>query len=99
MKKILIVAIFGLLISASTLKAQDTTRIKQNETLAGWTKVKSSEVPAALRQELSKAVYSGWENSTLYRNASSDKYFVKIKNENGQTSTYYFDASGKPTKP
>jgi len=58
------------------------------------TRVKSSEIPASLRQTLQGAEYKGWENSTLYRSPNSDLYTIDISDAN-RTRSYRFDKNGK----
>jgi hypothetical protein len=60
------------------------------------TLVRSSEIPAGLRQSLQSSEYTGWESSRIYRTKNGE-YLVEIKN-NGATKTHRFDANGKPIK-
>jgi hypothetical protein len=57
--------------------------------------VTSSEIPASLRMTLSgDEKYKGWENSTIYRNRTSNDYMIEVRD--GSTSnTYYFDSEGR----
>lgn len=60
-------------------------------------KIKSSEVPANLKQTLSGSQYSGWEQGTIYRSKNNDAYVLEM-NTNGQTQVHRFGADGKPSR-
>ncbi|HYC84634.1 MAG TPA: hypothetical protein VEB86_05400, partial [Chryseosolibacter sp.] len=57
--------------------------------------VTAGEVPSGLRLTLSgDDRYKGWENSTIYRNRTTNDYMVEIR-DGSTTNTYYFDSEGK----
>jgi hypothetical protein len=56
--------------------------------------VSSSELPVSLRTTLQGDQYKGWENSTVYRNKSTNEYMVEIR-DGSSSKTYYFDKDGK----
>jgi hypothetical protein len=58
-------------------------------------RVQTNDVPAALRKTLEDPMYAGWENSTIWRNKTTDEYTVEILNGT-TTKTYRFDKNGKP---
>lgn len=60
-------------------------------------KVKSSEIPASLKETLKGSQYSGWEQGTLYRSKNNDAYVLEM-NTNGQTQVHRFGADGKPSR-
>lgn len=74
-------------------------------------KVSVSELPASLRTTLQAPEYKGWENSTVYYNATTGQYSYQAPAMNGTTSAtttktqpqwYHFDKAGKrlpDTKP
>lgn len=56
--------------------------------------VQSSDIPASLRQTLGDSRYNGWENTTIYRDKTSNDYYFDLNN--GSSSTQYrFDKNGK----
>jgi Ni/Co efflux regulator RcnB len=59
------------------------------------TLVRSSDVPASLRQSLQGSDYNGWENGQVYKTKKG--YTVEIR-KNGMVKTHYFDANGQPIK-
>ncbi len=65
--------------------------------LKDMTALKSTEIPASLRETLQGAQYKGWDASTskIYRNQTSDLYVVQIT-DGTMTKTYRFDKQGKP---
>lgn len=75
-----------------TMKSgQDMT---SDQSMKGWTKVNSSDIPASLRSTLSSSQYSGWEKSTVYVNQAGDRYSVRL-GDASSPRTYYFDKTGK----
>jgi hypothetical protein len=59
--------------------------------------ISSSEIPSSLRMTLGDDQYKGWENSSIYRNRTSNDYMLELKNDNpNSTTVYYFDKEGKP---
>jgi hypothetical protein len=60
-------------------------------------KVKTTEIPASLRKTLEDPMYTGWENSTIYRNKTNDQYTLELMSGT-TTKTYHFDKAGKPIK-
>lgn len=94
------------------VQAQDTTSFKKSDStslqqptqqrpgsvqLRDMTTLKSTEIPAALRETLQAPQYKGWDASTskIYRNQTSDLYVVQIQ-DGTMTKTYRFDKDGKP---
>ena len=59
------------------------------------TRVKSSDVPEALRQALQSPEYKGWENGAIYKSKSNSNYTIVINN-GGKKETYRFGPDGKP---
>jgi hypothetical protein len=57
-------------------------------------RVPASQVPTALRQTLKSSKYTGWENSTVYLNKSTNEYSVDLMDGN-VLKTYRFDQNGK----
>lgn len=55
--------------------------------------VSSSEIPVMLRTTLSEDKYKGWENSSIYRNKSTNEYMIEIR-DGSAARTYYFDKNG-----
>ncbi|HZY79496.1 MAG TPA: hypothetical protein VFE50_08235 [Cyclobacteriaceae bacterium] len=111
MKKIGMIAAAALFASAFAVQAQDTTSFKRQDSssvsqqpeqqqsirLKDMTVVKSTEVPASLRETLQGPQYKGWDAATtkIYRNQTSDLYVVQIQ-DGTMTKTYRFDKDGKP---
>jgi hypothetical protein len=56
--------------------------------------VRSNDIPSSLRITLRGDQYKGWENSTVYRNRSTNEYMVEIR-DGSKTNTFYFDKDGK----
>ena len=59
--------------------------------------VQTAEVSASLRKTLEDPMYVGWENSTIWRNKTTNEYTIELLSGN-TTKTYRFDKSGKPIK-
>lgn len=111
MKKIMMIASAMLLGGVVAVQAQDTTSFKKQDTtslqqpaaqqpstgLKDMTALKSTEIPANLRETLQGTQYQGWDASTskIYRNQTSDLYVVQIQ-DGTMTKTYRFDKNGKP---
>jgi hypothetical protein len=106
-KSILILA--GVLCLSGAAMAQDPAQTKDStnqQTVPSteqnykkdMVKIKSTEVPASLKTTLQGTEYKGWENGTVYRNENSDMYLVEVSN-GGTSTSYRFDANGKPIKP
>lgn len=111
MKKIMLTVASLLFVCALTANAQDTTRTQsktQSQTqmkepstnLRDLTKVKSNELPEALRSTLQSSEYKGWDSSTsnVYRNKAGDIYTVEIIDANNVRMVYHFDKDGKLIK-
>ena len=88
--------------SDSTSMQQPTQQPTQTQqpgttTLRDMTALKSTEIPANLRETLQGPSYKGWDASTskIYRNQTSDLYVVQIQ-DGTMTKTYRFDKEGKP---
>lgn len=60
-------------------------------------KVQTTDIPASLRKTLEDPMYVGWENSTIWRNKTTDEYTVELMSGT-TTKTYRFDKTGKPIK-
>ena len=103
MKKLMLTIAAVFCLSAVAVHAQDpqkkdTTQQSQNYR-EDMTVVQSSEIPESLRTTLQDAQYTGWETGTIYTNKAKDSYVVEIKDATtNKTTTYRFDASGKPMK-
>lgn len=107
------IAAVALFASAFAAQAQDTTSFKRQDSssvsqqptqqpqqsikLKDMTVLKSTEVPASLRETLQAPQYKGWDAATskIYRNQTSDLYVVQIQ-DGTMTKTYRFDKDGKP---
>ena len=61
------------------------------------TKIKVTDVPAALYQTLQGAEYKGWDeqSSTIYKSKTGNLYTVEIQDGN-KTRVFHFDGDGKP---
>ena len=99
MKKILFIVAGLLFITAATF-AQDTTRVQKSpEQTQNYTqdmiKIKSTDVPEAVKLTLQAPQYQGWETAPLYRSKNNDMYIVEFKNAT-ETKTFRFGADGKP---
>lgn len=90
----------------TSYKRQDSTSLQQEQPtqqqpgsvqLKDMTSLKSTEIPAALRETLQAPQYKGWDASTskIYRNQTSDLYVVQIQ-DGTMTKSYRFDKDGKP---
>lgn len=82
------------------LEEQQPTQADQqpgSTKLKDMTALKSTEIPATLRETLQAPTYKGWDASTtkIYRNQTSDLYVVQIQ-DGTMTKTYRFDKEGKP---
>jgi hypothetical protein len=110
MKKVILIASAMLLGGIVAVQAQDTTSYKKQDStslqqptqqpstqLKDMTALKSTEIPANLRETLQAPQYQGWDASTskIYRNQTSDLYVVQIQ-DGTMTKTYRFDKNGKP---
>jgi hypothetical protein len=73
---------------------QESNQMTQKKDMV---KVQTADVPASLRKTLADPMYVGWENSTIWRNKTTDEYTVELLSGN-TTKTYRFDKSGKPIK-
>jgi hypothetical protein len=71
--------------------------MKSDQSMKGWTKVNSSDIPASLRSTLGGSQYSGWEKSSVYVNQAGDRYSVRL-GDASSPRTYYFDRTGKPVE-
>jgi hypothetical protein len=71
--------------------------MKGDQSLKGWTKVNSADIPASLRSTLSSSQYSGWEKSSIYVNQAGDRYSLRL-GDAASPKTFYFDKSGKPVE-
>jgi len=106
------IAAGALFMGTVAVQAQDTTSFKRSDStslqqptsqepgstkLKDMTALKSTEIPAALRETLQAPQYKGWDASTtkIYRNQTSDLYVVQIQ-DGTMTKTYRFDKDGKP---
>jgi hypothetical protein len=71
--------------------------MRGDQSMKGWTKVNSADLPASLRSTLSSSQYSGWENSSVYVNQAGDRYSLRL-GDAASPKTYYFDKTGKPVQ-
>jgi hypothetical protein len=83
-----------------TQQSQTQTQQQQSNNLRDLTKVKSNEVPDALRSTLQAPEYKGWDASTsnVYKNKAGDIYTVEIVDANNVRMVYHFDKDGKLIK-
>jgi len=111
MKKLMMIAAGALFMGTVAVQAQDTTSFKKTDStslqqptqqpgsirLKDMTALKSTEIPASLRETLQADQYKGWDASTtkIYRNQTSDLYVVQIQ-DGTMTKSYRFDKNGKP---
>jgi hypothetical protein len=90
----------------TSFKKRDSTGVQQTQPqqqqpgaiqLRDMTALKSTEIPAALRETLQAPQYKGWDDATskIYRNQTSDLYVVQIQ-DGTMTKSYRFDKNGKP---
>lgn len=103
MKKIMIIAgmlTFGV-VAANAQEQKETPTEQQQPSvqLKDMTVLKSTEIPAALRETLQAAQYKGWDAATskIYRSPDGALYVVQIADGNG-TKTFRFDKNGKPVE-
>jgi hypothetical protein len=83
--------------SSDQMKSDKSTNAGVNSSQnSDRTIVRSSEVPASLRQSLQGSEYTGWESGKLYRTKNGE-YLLEM-NSNGTTKTHRFNANGKPIK-
>jgi hypothetical protein len=106
MKKVLFI-VAGMLFAATATFAQDSTRTQQPQTQQSpeqtqtqnyskdMIKIKSNDLPEAVKQTLAAPQYQGWESSTVYRSKNSDMYFIEM-GTGAQAKTFRFGADGKP---
>jgi len=109
MKKVLFI-VAGMLFAAGATFAQDSTRTQQAQQpqtqqspeqtqsqnySKDMIKIKSTDVPEAVKQTLGAPQYQGWESSTIYRSKNSDMYFIQM-GDGAEAKTYRFGADGKP---
>ncbi|HWA33368.1 MAG TPA: hypothetical protein VG737_04535 [Cyclobacteriaceae bacterium] len=81
-------------------QSQTQTEQQQSNNLRDLTKVKSTEIPDALRSTLQAPEYKGWDASTsnVYKNKAGDIYTVEIVDANNVRMVYHFDKDGKLIK-
>lgn len=100
MKKVMLI-IACTAFSVAVANAQtDTTKVNKTTQLpaqsSDWAKVKSADIPPSLRTTFQGTDYKGWENGTIYRNRSTNEYYLEMQPATGTTPTlYYFDRNGK----
>lgn len=56
--------------------------------------ITTNDLPSSLLITLGDPMYRGWENSSVYRNRSTNEYMIEIR-DGSDTRTYYFDKDGK----
>lgn len=110
MKKLMMIVAGMLFVSVVAVQAQeqkDSTSVTQQQQpteqqpgsikLKDMTVLKSTEIPASLRETLQAPQYKGWDAATskIYRNQTSDLYVVQIQ-DGTMTKSYRFDKDGKP---
>jgi len=71
--------------------------MKGDQSMKGWTRVNTADIPASLRSTLSSPQYNGWEKSSVYVNQAGDRYYVRL-GDASSPKTYYFDKTGKPVE-
>lgn len=104
-KTFLIIACTAFSIAVASAQTDTTTnKSRQGQTQTStqssdWVKVKSSEIPSSLRTTFQGSEYRGWENGTVYRNKSTNEYYLELQSNAGSSPTlYYFDRNGKRTQ-
>jgi hypothetical protein len=105
MKKIMF-ALFAMVGSVAAVNAQSsdtnaatttTTSTTTSTTVAeqeGKTKIKSEELPEAVKKSLEATEFKGWLINTAYQDSKSGGYEVELKN-GAETKTVKFDKDGK----
>jgi hypothetical protein len=68
--------------------------MKGDQSMKGWTKVNTADIPASLRSTLNSSQYSGWEKSSVYVNQAGDRYSLRLGDATSP-KTFYFDKTGK----
>lgn len=109
MKKIMLIVAAMAFVTTVTL-AQDSTRTESQQPTEqqqspeqtpsqdytkDMVKIKSEELPEAVKQTLAAPQYQGWESSTIYRSRNNDMYIVEI-GSGTEAKTHRFGADGKP---
>lgn len=105
MKKLIFI-VAGMLLMATATFAQDSTSVQptpspeQTQTESqdytkDMTKIKSTDLPDAVKQTLAAPQYQGWENAPIYRSKNNDMYVVQL-GTGTEAKTFRFGADGKP---
>lgn len=103
-KVILIIACTAFSVAIASAQTDTTTnKSRQGQTQTStqssdWVKVKSSEIPSSLRTTFQGTDYKGWENGTVYRNKSTNEYYLEMQSTGSSPALYYFDRNGKRTQ-
>jgi hypothetical protein len=59
--------------------------------------IATEDVPPGLLVTLQAPEYKGWENSTVYRNRTTDEYMIEIR-DGSSAKVYYFNKEGEELK-
>ena len=107
MKKLIIPAL-AIFLSGASVSAQvvDTTQSYQqagrvdnpgqlkSQQDGDFTKIKSDELPDAVKRSLQGTQYNNWNVSSAYRNGNTNQYRIEMRN-GSQSKIYLFDNAGK----
>lgn len=105
MKKLMFI-VAGMLFMATATFAQDSTKVQPSPTpeqtqtpsqdyTKDMMKIKSTDLPDAVKQTLAAPQYQGWENAPIYRSKNNDMYVLEI-GAGTEAKTFRFGADGKP---
>jgi hypothetical protein len=59
--------------------------------------ITTEDVPPRVLVTLQDPKYKGWENSTLYKNRTTDEYMIEIR-DGSSAKVYYFSKEGEELK-
>lgn len=103
MKKLIFI-VAGMLLMATATFAQDSTSVQpapspeqaqSQDYTKDMTKIKSTDLPDAVKQTLAAPQYQGWESAPIYRSKNNDMYVVQL-GTGTEAKTFRFGADGKP---
>jgi hypothetical protein len=109
MKKLMFI-VAGMLFMATATFAQDSTQVQptpspttpeqttqspSQDYTKDMMKIKSTDLPDAVKQTLAAPQYQGWENAPMYRSKNNDMYVLEI-GAGTEAKTFRFGADGKP---
>jgi hypothetical protein len=81
--------------TTTTETTQSTEKSPSQDYTADMVKIKSTDLPDAVKQTLGAPQYAGWETAPLYRSKNNDLYVVELKS-GSESKTFRFGADGKP---